>query len=163
MKLSISDLKSDRQWRSTIGISKEKFYELLPEFGKSYEDTFGKTISERTNDSPNAPSLCSYDDLLFFTLFSLKVGLTYDVLGFVCGMDGSNAKRNQSMGIELLDQTLSRLGFSPKRSFTDVEEFKAYFESYKSITIDATEHRTQRPKEKESQKENYSGKKKDTP
>ena len=29
-------MKTDLQWRSTIGISNEKFYEFLPEFGKSY-------------------------------------------------------------------------------------------------------------------------------
>jgi hypothetical protein len=160
MKLKIIDLKTERQWRSNTGISKEKFYELLPEIGLTYTTVFGKSISERTSESPNSPSLTTYEDLLFFTLFSLKTGLTYDVLGFVSGMDGSNAKRNQSIGIELLNQTLFRLGHLPKRDFKDVEEFKTYFDSYKSITIDATENRIQRPKEKEEQKENYSGKKK---
>ena len=160
MKLDIQELRSDRHWRSSIGLSKEKFYELLPEFGKSYEVTYSKTISERTGDSPNSPNLTTYEDLLFFTLFSLKTGLTYDVLGFVSGMDGSNAKRNQTLGIDLLNQTLFRLGFMPKREFKDVEEFKSYFESFNAITIDATEHRTQRPKDNEEQKANYSGKKK---
>lgn len=163
MKLSILDLKTERHWRSNLGISKAKFYELLPEFGSTYESIYGKNITDRTSDSPNSPSLTTYEDLLFFTLFSLKTGLTYDVLGFVSGMDGSNAKRNQSLGIELLHQTLFRLGFVPKREFSDAEEFKTHFSAFKSITIDATEHRTQRPKDKEQQKEQYSGKKKPIP
>ena len=160
MKLAITELKTERQWRSNIGISKEKFDVILPEFGTTYETIYGKTITERTSDSPNSPNLTTYEDLLFFTLFSLKTGLTYDVLGFVSGMDGSNAKRNQSLGLELLHQTLFRLGFVPERAFKDVEAFKIYFERFKSITIDATEHRTQRPQDKDTQKENYSGKKK---
>jgi hypothetical protein len=160
MKLKITDLKTERHWRSNTGISKEKFYELLPEIALTYSTIFGKSISERTSASPNSPSLTTYEDLLFFTLFSLKTGLTYDVLGFVSGMDGSNAKRNQSIGIELLNKTLSRLGHLPKREFKDVEEFKHYFDTFKSITIDATENRIQRPKETAEQKENYSGKKK---
>lgn len=162
MKLSINALKTERQWRSTTGLSEAKYLALLPEFGKSYELTFGKSIGERTGDSPNSPGLTTYEDLLFFTLFSLKTGLTYDVLGFVSGMDGSNAKRNQSLGIELLAQTFLRLGLMPKREFKDVEEFKSYFKDFQAITIDATEHRTERPKEGAAQKDNYSGKKKGT-
>ena len=163
MKLNTADLRTERHWRSNTGLSKERFHALLPEFETTYESIHGKTILERANDSPNTASLTTYEDLLFFTLFSLKTGLTYDVLGFVSGMDGSNAKRNQSIGIELLNQTLCRLGFIPKREFKDVEEFKTYFESFKSITIDATEHRTQRPEDNDTQKDNYPGKKKGIP
>ena len=36
---------------------------------------------------PIHPVLRNHDDLLFFTLFSLKSGLTYDLLGFVSGFD----------------------------------------------------------------------------
>ena len=120
-----------------------------------------KTIEERTSESPNSPSITKYDDLLFFTLFSLKSGLTYDLLGLVSGFDGSNAKRNQSMGIEVLKGALSKLGVLPKREFKNVEDFKTYFESSKTLILDVTEQRTQRPQEQEEQKDNYSGKKKD--
>lgn len=161
MKLDITSLTTERQWRSSTGMPKEKFYQLLPHFGTSYESIYGKTIGERTSESPNSPSITKYDDLLFFTLFSLKSGLTYDLLGFVSGFDGSNAKRNQSMGIEVLKDALSKLGVLPKREFKDVEDFKVYFESSKTLILDVTEQRTQRPQEQEEQKNNYSGKKKD--
>ena len=48
------------------------------------------------------------ENLLLFTLFSLKSGLTYDVLGFVCGMNDSNAKRNQTVGLDIRKQKLNR-------------------------------------------------------
>ncbi|GAB4408985.1 MAG: hypothetical protein OHK0053_35800 [Microscillaceae bacterium] len=81
------------------------------------------------------------------------------MLGFVSGMDGSNAKRNQRLGLEVLQDALSKLGLLPKRSFENVEEFNAYFKAHKKLIIDATEQRIQRPKDKEAQKESYSGKK----
>ena len=131
MKLELTSLSTDRHWRSSTGMSKEKFYQLLPYFGTSYERIYGKSIEERTSESPNSPSITKYEDLLFFTLFSLKSGLTYDLLGFVSGMDGSNAKRNQSLGLEVLKNALSNLTVLPKREFEDVESFKAYFEKHK--------------------------------
>jgi hypothetical protein len=96
MKLDLKTLTTQRQWRSATGFNKAKFDLLLVYFQESYETIYGKTIEQRTSESPNSPTITSYDDLLFFTLFSLKSGLTYDLLGFVSGMDGSNAKRNRS-------------------------------------------------------------------
>jgi hypothetical protein len=160
MKLDILDLTTERQWRSATGLTKEKFELLLIFFQKAYENLYGKTIQERTSESPNNPTMTSYSELLFFTLFSLKSGLTYDLLGFVSGIDGSNAKRNQTMGIEILKTALSEIGVLPKRNFISVEEFKTYFEEHKTLILDATEQRVQRPQDDEVQKEFYSGKKK---
>ncbi|WP_394992997.1 hypothetical protein [Emticicia sp.] len=160
MKLDILDLTTERQWRSATGLTKEKFELLLTFFQKAYENLYGKTIQERTSESPNNPTMTSYSELLFFTLFSLKSGLTYDLLGFVSGIDGSNAKRNQTMGIEILKTALSEIGILPKRNFISVEEFKTYFEEHKTLILDATEQRVQRPQDDEVQKEFYSGKKK---
>ena len=67
MKLELTSLSTDRHWRSSTGMAKEKFYQLLPYFGTSYETIYGKTIGERTSESPNSPSITKYDDLLFFT------------------------------------------------------------------------------------------------
>lgn len=90
--------------------------------------------------------------MLLFTLFSLKSGLSYDLLGFTTGMDGSTAKRNQDIGIAVLSHTLAASGHVPKRNFGSVEEFKEYFQDKGTILIDATEQRTQRPGESDYQK-----------
>ena len=131
-------------------------------FQESYEKIYGKTIQERTSESPNNPTITSYSDLLFFTLFSLKSGLTYDLLGYVSGIDGSNAKRNQTMGIKILKDSLSKIGVSPKRTFDSPQDFKTYFEEHKTLILDATEQRVQRPQDNDVQKTFYSGKKKPT-
>lgn len=79
MKLQISDLTSERQWRATLGMDRVRFEKLLALFTASYRVLFGCAVAERHADLEVTPSLAAAAELLFFTLFSLKVGLTYDV------------------------------------------------------------------------------------
>jgi hypothetical protein len=163
MKLKISDLKTQRQWRAATGINHARFQKLLVLFSASYLNLYGKSVAERQADIEVIPSLASEEELLFFTLFSLKAGLTFDLLGLVCGMDASNAKRNQELGLRVLEQSLEAAGCLPKREFKNAAEFAEYLKNEKTLIFDGTEQRTQRPADKEAQKENYSGKKKGTP
>ena len=163
MKLSTTDLKTERQWRSATGLDKRRFQLLLSFFEKAYQEKFGQSLHERQSECPDKPHLTSYEDLLLFTLFSLKSGLTYDLLGLVTGMDGSTAKRSQDLGLSVLQHTLLMTGHAPKREFKSPEEFQDYFERHKTVIIDATEERTKRPGEQQYQKDMYSGKKNPTP
>jgi len=124
---------------------------------------YGKSVAERQADIEVAASLTSEEEFLFFTLFSLKAGLTYDLLGLVCGMDTANAKRNQELGLRVLEQSLAIAGCLPKREFKDAAEFAEYLKNEKTLIFDGTEQRTQRPSDEGAQKENYSGKKSVTP
>ncbi len=162
MKLSTTDLKTDRQWRSATGLDKKRFNTLCVFFENAYQEVFGQTLQERQSECPDPPHLRTYDDLLLFTLFSLKSGLTYDLLGLVTGMDGSTAKRNQELGLAVLQHTLVMTGHAPRREFKSLEEFEDYFERHKTVIIDATEQRTKRPGDQQYQKEMYSGKKNHT-
>lgn len=158
MKIKISELTTDRKWRSSTGLDKDRFYKLLPLFEITYKDLYGKTVSERSKESKTIDAILeNEEEVLFFTLFSLKSGLTYDLLGLVTGMDGSNAKRHQEIGLEVLKKTLSDNGYAPRREFKTVDEFKEYFKNTNTLIFDGTEQRIQRPEEE--QKENYSGKK----
>lgn len=98
MNISTTSLTTERRWRSATGYNENQFRKLLSNFEDSYFQKFGKTLFERKADSPKESVIKSAEDLLLFTLFSLKSGLTYDLLGFVAGMDASNAKRNRSGG-----------------------------------------------------------------
>ena len=160
MNLSITALRTDRQWRSATGLDQKRFTKLLVWFEQAYQQIYGKTMQERQVECPDEPALNTYSDLLLFTLFSFKSGLSYDLLGFTTGMDGSTAKRNQDIGIAVLEHALVSSGHAPKRVFASVEEFKAYFSKKGIILIDATEQRTQRPTDSDYQKDMYSGKKK---
>jgi hypothetical protein len=159
MKLSIDDLTDERQWRAVTGFTQSQFNFLLGEFEKVYVKRYRKSIQERNVYNPNKPNLRTYSDLLLFTLFSLKNGLTYDALGYVSGMDGSNAKRNQRVGLQVLAETLTDLGVMPKRKFETVSDFETYFAKHQTLILDGTEQRIQRPSDKDEQEDNYSGKK----
>jgi hypothetical protein len=155
--------KNDRQWRATTGLDQARFEKLLLLFEAGYQNEFGRSIEERMADNPGTTSnFPDYRSLLFFTLFSLKSGLTYDVLGFVFNLDVSNAKRNQSLGLQILQRSLADAGHLPERNFESPEEFWKHFEGQKVIILDGTEQRIQRPSNSENQKAFYSGKKKAT-
>jgi hypothetical protein len=158
---SIKEPKNDREWRATTGLDKELFGQLLVLFQRGYESCYGRSLAERLEDNPGTePTFKTYRDLLFFTLFSLKSGLTFDVLGFVFQMDVSNAKRNQTLGLEVLKRALGDAGYLPERSLDTPEAFWEHFAAHKAIILDGTEQRIQRPKNKETQQAFYSGKKK---
>ena len=89
--------------------------------------------------------------------------MTYDLLGVVAGMDASNAQRNQKVGVDVLKKTPANKGCLPKRNFLDVKDFEDYFAGDEELIVDATEQAMQRPIDPETQKEYYSGKKKDIP
>lgn len=160
MKLSTTDLRTDRHWRSATGLDQQRFTKLLALLPMAYEQVYGHSIQQRQQECPDEPALSTYEDLLLFTLFSLKSGLSFDLLGFTTGMDGSTAKRNQDIGLLLVKTALSQSGHLPKTHFDNAESFKAYFKDKGPLLIDATEQRTQRPTNNDYQQGMYSGKKK---
>lgn len=164
MKFSVSELRTDRQWRAVTGLDKNRFYKLLENFKQTYVETYSMTLQDRLVDNDIDYCVKNEEDLLLFTLFSIKAGLINDTLGFVAGMDGSNAHRNQKTGIDILALTLRKLGHEPKREFASTDEFAEYFSGLNidTLLIDATEQRIQRPSDNKVQKEYYSGKKKPT-
>jgi hypothetical protein len=161
MKIVTSDLKSERQWRAATGMNKERFYILLMGFEQSYLLEYGQQLSDRLVKNKRGYCIHNEEELLLFTLISLKSGLTYDLLGLMCGMDMSNVQRNQETGLRVLQHTLKLTGDLPKRNFMNLDEFEAYFSGEDTLIIDATEQRIVRPSELTEQKNNYSGKKKD--
>ena len=162
MKLQITDLKTERQWRAATGFDESRFQRLLGLFQTAYESLYRQTVEERHALIEVTPSLTSEAELLYFTLFSLKSGLTYDLLGLVCGMDGAKAKRNQELGVKVLQKALTTAGCVPKRECKSVQEFEAYLRKESTLILDGTEQRIQRPQEVEEQQACYSGKKKGT-
>lgn len=163
MKLQISDLTTDRKWRAATGINQTRFEKLLVLFTASYFELHGKTLAERQADGLGTASIQAEQELLLFTLFSLKAGLTYDLLGLVCGLDGSNAQRNQQLGMRVLQHALGTAQCLPARSFANAEEFAAYLKEEEALIFDGVEQRIQRPDEQGAQKDFYSGKKRATP
>src|SRR5512132_3235495 len=141
MKLQIADLTTERQWRATLGVDRARFEKLLALFTPSYRALFGHSVADRQADLEVTPSLETEQELLFFTLFSLKVGLTYDVLGFVRGREAANAKRTQTVGLQGLAQALRTAHCLPRRRCATAAEFAEYLQHEETLIFDGVEHR----------------------
>ena len=162
MPLHHKDIRNERQWRASVGLDKEQFNDLSDLLGQTYEKFHGTTISEEIEGYANEAFLKSYKDILFFTLFSLKSDLTYDVLALCFNISRSVAFEKQAMGVRLLQMTLQQSGHMPHRSFENFADLQKQLDEYDELLIDATEQNRQRPENQEEQKDNYSGKKKRT-
>ena len=92
------------------------------------------------------------------TLFYIKTGIAFDVLGVVFGIDGSSAQRNFEKGLIVLQQTLSDLNLLQKRSFSTLKEFEEHMKGEEKILIDATEIRALRPSDNDEKNDMYNGK-----
>lgn len=163
MAINYKEVRNDRQWKASTGLSEEQFFTLVKMFGEAYEQLFGVSMVDRQNNSTNESTFKTYEDLLFFSLYSLKSGLTYDLLGLTFSLDGANAYQNQALGLRVLRAALEHGGHMPKRAYQSVEEFKEQWSNESEILIDATEQRRQRPGNQQDQKQDYSGKKKPIP
>ena len=152
MKISIQDLRTPRHWRSALGCDAHHFAQLLVVFRRAYAELHEMQLAERMVIHPTGTRMKDEEDLLFFTLFSCKSGLTYDVLGLVCGLDGATAKRRQDEGLAVLREALRLANCLPEREFQSPAELQRYFSKRWVVLVDATEFATQRPQQKATQK-----------
>lgn len=141
-------------------MTQARFENLLAHFRQAYARLFDWQIAARDAFAIRESVIKTEEELLLFTLFSFKAGLTYDLPGFVSGMDTANTKRYQDRGIAVLQEALTTSGHLPKREFASVGEFETYFKQHETLMLAGTEQRVQRPQDYATQKEWYSGKKK---
>jgi len=75
------------------------------------------------------------------------------------GMDAATTKRNQALGLQVLEPALRTAQCLPQRRFATAAEFAAYFQHEETLIFDGVEQHSQRPSEIEAQKDHYAGKK----
>lgn len=158
--LNYKNIKSERQWSATIGLPSAKFHFLCVLFKSAYETLNGVSIEQAALNLNTTFILSTYEDCLFYVLYHLKNGNSYDVLGFHVGTDGSNALRMFDKYAKILEIALFQSGHMPKRNFTTLKEFQNLLKSEKDIILDVTEMVIDRDHDYEEQKKDYSGKKK---
>lgn len=163
MAISYKDIRTDRQWKASTGLSETQFDKLVQLFEPAYIELFDETLEERQSGSPSDSTFKSYAELLFFGLYSVKSGLTYDLLALSFGLAPSNAYQMQSLSLQVLQSALELGGYMPKREYATEEEFKQHWLEEAEIIVDATEQWRQRPGNQDKQKDAYSGKKNDIP
>lgn len=162
MAISYKDIRTERQWHASTGLSKEEFRSLTILFSTSYEEFHGTTLSEQIENRVDDPKFKTYEDLLFFLLYSLKSGLTYDLLALSFNLSRSVVFEQQATQIRILQMALQRHNHLPRRRFESFEDLEKCLKGYDELLIDGTEQKRQRPGNQEDQKDDYSGKKKHT-
>ncbi|MEL6929216.1 MAG: hypothetical protein AAFO95_11320 [Cyanobacteria bacterium J06600_6] len=160
MAINYKDIRSQRQWKASTGLSQIQFEQLVSLFSETYKEIFDERFDERDENSTNQSAFKTYEDLLFYGLYSFKSGLSFDLLALSFGISSSTAYQYQSLVIRVLESTLLKAGHLPARAFNSEDEFKAYLKEETSILIDVTEQRIQRSANQADQKSDYSGKKK---
>lgn len=158
-------MKNNRVMKSLTGLSVEKFNSLLPTFEKVYNEEKIKEVKKNKNRQRDIGggrkhSLNDIKEKLFFILFYLKVYPTFDLAGFIYGVDRAQTNRWFHSLLPVLEKTLDRNFTLPKRKVSSMEEFIKLFPEVKDVFIDATEREINRPKSSKKQKRHYSGKKK---
>ena len=152
-------IATDEEFKALTSLTKVEFEELLTGFSSVWKD------SHQTPGTPlrgRPAKLQSCGDKLLFILFYLKNYPLQEVLGFLFGLDQSQANRWIKTLSCVLRETLKRGGYLPAREAQQLEEELANSPSL-DLIVDGTERRRQRPTEPEAQKQFYSGKKKRTP
>ncbi len=159
-------LQNRRLTLALSGLSPEEFKSLLLVF----TETLQLKMKERHNKSKGKDKrkfgggrkgfLPSPAEKLLFILFYYKCYPTYDMLTWLYGCNRSNACRRQQYLSGILEATLGKKLVLPKRQLKSLEDFFQAFPEAKEVFIDGTERPIQRPKDKDRQKANYSGKKK---
>ena len=150
--------KNDRLFRSLTGLTIDKFNSLVGKFSEEYQ-TFQKN---RLKKSPfgRPPILENPAEKLFYILFYMKVYPTFDLAGFLFGVDRSSACRWSHQFMSVLENTLEKKMLLPKRKITSMKELLRLIPVLKTILIDVVERPIRRPVNNETQKLHYSGKKK---
>lgn len=155
--------KSPRKFLAMTGYTVEEFQALLPQFRAQFEkyvetETLdGKPRTQRRySDYKNSP-LPTIEDKLLFILIYLKQGATQEMHATLFEIYQPDANNWIHLLHPILNQALATLGELPVRK---AEALNLEEEGSKLYFHDGTERPITRPKDKEAQKEHYSGKKK---
>jgi hypothetical protein len=157
-------LKNDRLLRALTGLNRKAFEELKPTFAEVLANTEVPRRSpsprQRATGAGRKPTLATVEAQLFFILFYFKVYPTFDLAGLLFDLDRSQANRWMHRLQPLVEEALGQKLALPKRKLTSLEEFVDAFPEVERVILDGTERPIQRAKDRDQQKEDYSGKKK---
>jgi DDE superfamily endonuclease/Helix-turn-helix of DDE superfamily endonuclease len=150
--------------RALTGLNRKAFEELKSAFAQVLASAEVPRRSpvprQRASGAGRKPTLETVEAKLFFILFYFKVYPTFDLAGFLFDLDRAQANRWMHRLQPLLEETLGEKMALPKRKVTSLEDFVEAFPDVKRVILDGTERPIQRAKDREQQKEDYSGKKK---
>lgn len=151
-------------FRSLTGLGIEEFDTLYEEVADKIDTYDESRLNQRQRERGiGAGGQYKHDacNRLLMAMIWLRIYPTYDVLGFLFDLDKSNIGRNLQVILSVLQQELGDEIQWPDKNQRKrkLDKFMQDFPDVVAI-VDATEQPTQRPKDNETQKRYYSGKKK---
>lgn len=169
--------KQPRHFASFTGFSPEQFDTLLAALTPLYEVQEYARKSRPTRQRTiggGHPFTLERPERLLMTLMYLRLYVTESLLSYLFDLHESsvNRERNQRMLPVLLEvlpvpmrEELGLLrpataGTAARKRIGTLEELLEKYPEIREVLIDATEQPVQRPRDKQAQKEHYSGKKK---
>ena len=151
------------------GMTREEFDRLAIEFGTARERSrAASTHTRRGQPRPRAgggggaPATLDLPNRLLMTLLWLRIYPTYEVLGWLFGLEKSNAWENVQGTLAVLE-TLADLPFErPAAGRAKLGTKEAVFDAFPEVEviIDGKQPPSRRPRGRDEQKPSYSGKKK---
>lgn len=148
--------------RATTGLNKSVFESLLPSFSAAYQESLLPLIPTRQRGlGGGRKATLTHDcDKLFYILLYCKCYPTFDLLSVLFNFDRSCAHDWVHRLLPILERALGAKQVLPLRKISSMAEFVGQFPGVEVLILDGTERPVQRPKDPESQKKHYSGKKK---
>jgi DDE superfamily endonuclease/Helix-turn-helix of DDE superfamily endonuclease len=164
MRIQYTTLKKKpRAFRSLTGFDPSEFEALLPSFGKTWEqfvsETFEHGNRKRAYGGGRKAHLNTLEDKLLFILLYFRVYPTQEVQGYLFAMSQAQANEWVHRLTGVLNAALGEEQQLPERRPANLEKVLSNCPSLEFI-IDGTERPINRPKDKDKQKQYYSGKKK---
>lgn len=151
---------NNRLMKALTSLSIAEFYALVPRFQLELAKASSQKLRKRKPGAGHPHTLKSMEMKFFFILFYVKCYPTFDVAGFIFGVDRSQPCRWVQVYLPIVEAALGREVVLPVRQVRSVEEFILLFPEAKELFVDGTERPTQRPQDPKEQKDHYSGKKK---
>ena len=154
-----------RIMQSLTGLTPTAFSHLTTSFGMAYQqslmqqDEKRKTPRQRQHGGGRKGALESVEDKLVFILFYFKLYPIQELLGFFFGLSQGQANYWIHTLTPILNQALGYEQQLPARKTREIEQVLAACPELEFI-LDGTERPIQRPKDRQRQRDNYSGKKK---
>ena len=110
----LSAFKNPRLLKAVTGLNVQKFNDLLPLFKSCLNEIAYQRACLRKPGGGRRGALPDAAHKLFFILFYLKVYPTYDLAGFIFGVDRSRPCRWVSQFLPVLEEVLKRKCILPE-------------------------------------------------
>lgn len=155
-------LNQDRLMRAITGLNRRAFEALLPSFTEAYNESLPNSDAERQR-APGGGRKATLDKMeakFIYILLYCKCYPTFDLASVLFNFDRSCAHYWVHRLLPVVEMALGAKQVLPVRKLSSMEEFVERFPGVDAVILDGTERPIQRPKDPETQKAHYSGKKK---